>query len=351
MEAVHIIGVGGIGCAIGHALCTAGVQVTFVDTDAAKIDWGRRHGVRVDDLPPRPATFLAFSDWRPPADGMIFLCTKCYDNAAVLEHVPHSAHLVPIQNGFDPLLQARGHIFEGIASFVSECVPHRTHTRITRRGKLHFGYRLSVIGSRPVVPRCIQILACSRIRVEIVADILPYKYTKLMYNAAIGPLASAAGLDNGQLLRRPRLRGLFFDLLRENYTILASAGLSLGKIGPFHPATVAAILRRPLIAHALAWAFYPSLRGTYCSMAADLPTGRTEIDYYNGHLIELAGDLPCPLNRRVYALIEWMQRAGIAPSVDEVLPLADAHGSESPASASGKIFIDNAPESYPINRK
>ena len=123
----------------------------------------------------------------------------------------------------------------------------------------------------------------------MVPDILPYKYTKLMYNAAISPLAAAAGLDNGQLLRLPRVRQLFFDLLRENYAILRGAGVPLGKVGPLHPHTVARILAVPLLANSLAWAFYPTLRKTYCSMAGDLPKGRTEVDYYNGHLIELAG--------------------------------------------------------------
>jgi 2-dehydropantoate 2-reductase len=341
MEAVHIVGSGGIGCAVGHALCTAGVGVTFVDADPDKIAWGRRHGVVVDRLRPRPAAFVTFEDWHPLADSTILLCTKCYDNAAVLTRVPASAHLIPIQNGFDPLLHARAHALEGIASFVSECLPHQTRTRITRAGRLHFGYRLSAAGCRTEIPACIRMLADSRqliaggrIRVERVEDILPYKYTKLMYNAAISPLASAAGVDNGQLLWRRRARGLFFELLRENYAILRRASISLGKIGPLHPSTVSVILRRPVIAHALAWAFYPSLRGTYCSMSGDLPASRTEIDYYNGHLIDLAGDGPCPLNRRVHALVKRMERQRIAPHperLEELLSEDDA-----PFSSSGR---------------
>jgi 2-dehydropantoate 2-reductase len=324
MDAVHVVGAGGIGCAVGYALCASRLPVLFVDADPAKIAWGRRYGVAVDALPPLPAAFVSFDDWRPPADAVILLCTKCYDNAAVLERIPSSATLIPIQNGFDPLLLARGHALEGIASFVSECLPHRTHTRITRAGRLHFGYRSSVIGHRPQVPLCTSTLIRARnivgrrIRVEMVDDILPYKYTKLMYNAAISPLASAAGIDNGQLLGLPRARALFFDLLRENDAILKGAGVSLGKVGPFHPSTVAAILRRPWLAHSLAWAFYPSLRGTYCSMSGDLPTGRTEIDYYNGHLLELPGETPCPINLRIYDLIKRMEREQLKPHLDLV---------------------------------
>jgi 2-dehydropantoate 2-reductase len=333
MEAVHIVGCGGIGCAVGYALCSAGVPVTFVDADSAKIAWGRCNGVVVDHLPPCPATFIAFADWQPPAEAVILLCTKCYDNATVLERIPSSATLIPIQNGFDALLDARSHAIEGIASFVSECLPRQTHTRITRAGRLHFGYRSSAVADRPAFPACLRVLierrwviaGSRRIRVEMVEDILPYKYTKLMYNAALSPLASAAGLDNGQLLRRPPLRALFFALLRENHAILQRACIPLGKVGPLHPATVARILRRPWLAHALAWAFYPSLRRTYCSMSGDLPAGRTEIDNYNGHLLDLAGDALCPLNRRVYALVKRMERERITPHVGVLEELNSDH--------------------------
>jgi 2-dehydropantoate 2-reductase len=150
-------------------------------------------------------------------------------------------------------------------------------------------------------------------RVEVVPDILPYKHTKLMYNAAIGPLAAAAGLDNGELLSMPLARRLFFRLLRENYAILHGAGVPLGKVGPFHPDTVERILRRRWVARTLSWAFYPSLRGTYCSMHGDLPAGRTEIDNYNRYLIDLAGTQPCPLNRGVYELIKRMERERLPP--------------------------------------
>jgi 2-dehydropantoate 2-reductase len=310
---VHVVGAGGIGCALGYALCAAGVPVTFVEADPEKVSWGRAHGVCVDRRPPLPARFEPFAEWELPTDGVVLLCTKCYDNAAVLARLPASAAVLPVQNGFDRALDRRGRL-EGIASFVSECLPRRTHTRITRHGRLHLGPRLRCPDPDPCHPALLEALARhAPFRVQAVEDILPFKYTKLMYNAAISPLAAAAGLDNGQLLSVPAARRRFFALLRENYRILRGAGVPLGVVGPFHPDTVQRILRRPVIARAFAWAFYPTLRGTYCSMSGDLPAGRTEIDYYNGHLIELAGDRPCPLNRRVYDLVKRMERERIAP--------------------------------------
>jgi 2-dehydropantoate 2-reductase len=145
-------------------------------------------------------------------------------------------------------------------------------------------------------------------RLVEVPCISPIKHTKLMYNAAISPLAAAAGIDNGQLLSVPAARPLFFALLQENHRILTAAGIELGKVGPFHPSTVAWILRRKWLAGLMAKYFEPSLRGTYCSMAGEIRKGRTELDNYTGYLLRLAERTgsPAPLNRSVFELVKTM---------------------------------------------
>ena len=224
----------------------------------------------------------------------------------MLEKLPSDVPLIPIQNGFDPLLDARSHSFEGIASFVSQCEPDRPWTRITRRGELHVGPR--AFGTKAQHPRWAGVNWAGVLYPTPVPTIAPIKYAKLMYNAAISPLAAAAGIDNGQLLSVPTARKLFFALLQENYRILSAAGIELGKVGPFHPRTVAWILRRKWLARFMAKRFEPSLRGTYCSMAGEIQKGRTEIDNYNGHLIHLAErtGTPCDLNRAIYDLVKRM---------------------------------------------
>ena len=321
MDRVYVVGAGGIGCAVGYSLLRAGVSVTFVEANGAKVDAGNRDGVRVDDRPPLAARFVPFADWQPSPAADVILCVKCYDNPAVLAKLPADARLVPIQNGFDPLLDAFGHDWEGIASFVSECEPDRPHTRITRPGRLHIGGRspdrpLGRPGANwPAFPDAGR---AERVRVVRVPVIGPYKHAKLMYNAAISPLAAAAGIDNGQLLSVPAARRLFFGLLQENYAILSAAGVELGKVGPFHPRTVAWILRRKWLAGMMAKAFEPSLRGTYCSMAGEIQKGRTEIDHYNGHLLRLAEKTgtPAPLNRAVYDLVTRMTAERATPRLD-----------------------------------
>ena len=317
MSAIQVVGVGGIGCAVGYALRAAGVPVTFVDANPRKVEAGRRDGVRVDDRPPLPADFMPFEDWNAPPGSTVLLCTKCYDNAAVLAKLPPTVKLVPIQNGFDPQLAAHGHEFEGIASFVSECAADRPHTRITRPGELHLGPRSQSPGT--AVPGFFRALSGNELfTTRLVPAVEPFKHAKLMYNAAISPLAAAAGIDNGQLLSVPTARRLFFALLQENYRILSAVGVELGKVGPFRPRTVAWILRRKWLAGLMAKGFEPSLRGTYCSMAGEIQKGRTEIDNYNGHLIRLADrhGTPCPLNRAVYDLVTRMTAERATPRLE-----------------------------------
>jgi len=334
MEAIQIVGAGGIGCAIGYALRVAGWSVTMVERSSQKIEWGRRFGIQVDQRPPISAEFINFDSWQPASDATVLLCTKCYDNAAVLERLTRSVRLIPIQNGFDPALEEWAHDLEGIASFVSECPAEKPHTRITRPGKLHLGPREQVgqsLRDRNCGCGATALLAAALRKgglfpvIEVTA-INPFKYTKLMYNAAISPLAAAAGIDNGKLLSVPETRRLFFAFIQENYRILSEAGITLGKIGPFHPATVAAILKRRWVARLLARAFEPSLRGTYCSMAPDLPRGITEIDNYNQRLVNLAGARPCPLNRAAVRIIKRMERERIMPHlgvIDELTAILD----------------------------
>lgn len=322
MDAITIVGAGGIGCALGYALRTDGRAVAFVETNRLKVERGNRDGVAVRGRGASPATFLHFDDWRPKPEEIVFLCTKCYDNPAVLAKLAPTVTLIPVQNGFDPLLEASGHVFEGIASFISECEADAPVTTITRPGKLHLGARTSAHGADPwLTELAVSLRRANLFPVVEVASIEPFKYAKLMYNAAISPLAAAAGIDNGQLLSVPQARRLFFLLLQENYAILSGAGIELARVGPFHPRAVAAILRRKWVARLLAWAFEPSLRGTYCSMAQDLPKGRTEVDYFNVRLIDLAGNTPCPINRAMVALIKRMERDRISPNreiLDEV---------------------------------
>jgi 2-dehydropantoate 2-reductase len=322
---IYILGAGGIGAVLAWGLAHEGYSVVLVDAHPGKVAEGRKNGVTVVGRGAQPVPFIAFDDWTPPDEGFVLLCTKTYDNPAVLARLSDDNFLVPVQNGFDPELERRHHAGEGIASFVSECERDRPVTRITRPGSLHIGGRRAITADeRTELASLATALGKSRLfPVEFVEDVRPYKATKLMYNAAISPLAAAAGVDNGELLTDGLAKKLFFGMLRENYAILKHAKIPMARIGPFHPDTVSMILRTPGLPAFMAMFFRPSLRGTYCSMAPDIPIGRTEIEAYNGHLIRLAKDFPCPFNRAAFDLVEKMTREGLQPERKYMRFLAD----------------------------
>jgi len=319
------LGAGGIGVALAWCLVKSGREVTLVDAQVSNVESGRSEGLTVVDHGTEHATFVAFADWIPPKDGVVLLCTKTYDNPAVLARLRDTSCLVPVQNGFDPELDKQSHPSEGIASFVSECMRDRPVTRITRPGSLHLGARRTVTTAEraDLASLAAALVKGGLFPVELVEDVRPYKATKLMYNAAISPLAAAAGVDNGELLTAPLAKRLFFGLLQENYAILRQARMPLARIGPFHPNTVSRILRTPGLPSLMAVFFRPSLRGTYCSMAPDISSGRTEIEAYNGHLIRLAKEFPCPLNRAAFALIEKIVRERLPPRREHLRYLAE----------------------------
>jgi 2-dehydropantoate 2-reductase len=331
---VHVVGAGGIGVVLAWSLARAGWDVTLVERRSDKIASGRADGLVVAGQTPVKLPFVAFADWQPPADAVILLCTKTYDSPAVLARLKTTRRLVPVQNGYDTILDSRDFAGEGIASFVSDCARERPVARITRPGSLHIGAR------RPATPEERGELASlaeafrqgGLFKVELVADVRPFKAAKLMYNAAVSPLAAAAGVDNAELLTDRLAKRLFFSLLLENHAVLRHAGLALAKIGPFHPDTVARILRTPGLPELMAIFFRPSLRGTYCSMAPDIGRGETEIDAYNGHLVRLAGNFPCPLNRAAVRLIRRITREGMTPRRSHLDDMAADLGSQgSPA--------------------
>jgi 2-dehydropantoate 2-reductase len=329
-DAWEIVGAGGIGCAVGYALARGGRRVTFVEKDPAKVAWGKQFGTQITGLPPLPTHFEEFRDWSPTPKARILLCIKCYDNREVLERLPPGQRVLSIQNGFDADLEMRNEPAEGIASFVSECFPGRAETRLTRYGSLHVGCRGAQTneGVSRVQELASALRSAGLFKVRVVDNVQPYKFAKLMYNAAISPLAAAGGLDNGDLLRVPAARRLFFALLQENYGILRHAKKPLGKIGPFSPGVVQRILACSWVARGLGWAFYPTLKGRYCSMSLDLPAGKTEVDNYNGYLLQLAGDYRASLNRLTYSLVKRMEAARTLPAISHLCDLEREYQAE-----------------------
>ena len=200
--------------------------MTLVERNVRKVSDIQRNGLHVNQEVVNDISIIHDIDFNPQDHDIIYLCTKCYDNQSALASVTSQPTIIPVQNGYCQI--PFGILWEGIASFVA-----RTASRIEAR----FGSRdpgSCILAGRHVRGRMGPVRQHARgFTVSYVNDIRPIKATKLMYNAAISPLAAAAGIDNGDLLANPLARKLFFALLQENYAILRAAEVPLGKVGPF----------------------------------------------------------------------------------------------------------------------
>lgn len=321
---IHIVGAGGIGVALAYALAQKGCDVLMVESDAEKCEYGRNHGLLVEGYDAIKLPFSSFDDWTSTDEALTLLCTKTFNNSEVLNKVANRNRIIPVQNGYDVELDRNPHFGEGIASFVSECERHRPLTRITRDGEFHLGPRRAVNEQETKVlsELASRLEDTPLFEVELVDDVLPYKATKLMYNAAISPLAASAGVDNATLLSDKLAKKYFFKLILENYAILRNAKKAMATIGPFHPDTVSKILKTPGLPEIMAVFFKPSLRGTYCSMAPDMGTAHTEINAYNGYLVDLAGDMPCPYNRAAVSMVNTITEQRLSPDYSHLFLMA-----------------------------
>ncbi len=315
---VYVVGAGGIGCIVSWALTVAGYRVCIVESNSTRRDWIGHHGVELNGwgtVRPQvvePTTFQNLIATR------VIVCVKSFDNLSIIPMVKHCRSVLMIQNGIDPRLDEIAHRTDGIASFIGEAERGTGRVRLSRSGNVYLGNSFKECDKQLLIMWQMVLFPAFRrlgICVKNVCDILPYRNMKFVYNCAISPLASAAGIDNGKLLSDESLRKLFLALLSENIRIMRSGGHALARVGPFSPDRVAAILSTPWLVRILGYWFERSLRGTYCSMSEDFASGRTELPQYIGYLLEMAGALPCPVNRLLHQEVMAMLERGSGPDI------------------------------------
>ena len=315
---VYVVGAGGIGCIASWVLSASGYRVCVVEADSCRREWISQHGIQLSGWGTVRPLMIDPANFQHLDVNRVIVCVKSFDNPTVIPMVKHCKSVLMIQNGIDPRLNEIAHRTDGIVSFIGEAEKGTGRVRLSRLGALYLGCAFknsakeaSALWLRDLCPAFRRL----GIRVSGVGDILPYRNMKFVYNCAISPLASAAGVDNGKLLSDASLRKLFLGLLIENIAIMRAGGHALAKVGPFSPDRVAAILSSPWLARVLGYWFERSLRGTYCSMSDDFISGRTELPQYLGYLLEIAGPLPCPVNRLLYQEVQSLLVRGFGPEI------------------------------------
>jgi 2-dehydropantoate 2-reductase len=341
---VSVVGPGALGCLHAALLSRAGVEVCLLDHRPDRARLLTEHGLTVedggcvravaavgartpssaevagpgavsapshgDDNAPPPATaadegvraptttaVICSADPRDlPQPDVLLFCVKTFQTEAAAHHAAPLAGpdtvVLRLQNGLaDP------------APLVAMAAPERVVLGTSGHGANTVGWgHIRHAGSGPtrlgpLVPsgmegaeRAAEALRPGFPDTEVVDDVLPVLWRKLLANVAINPLTALTGLRNGQLLEVPLLRAAMADLASEAECTAIAAGISLnGGQGL-----------------ALAEAACRQTAGNRSSMLQDVESGRpTEIEDICGAVVREATrlGLPAPLNQAMVHLV------------------------------------------------
>lgn len=319
MPSIAIFGAGTIGCYVGGRLAIGGASVTFI---------GRGHmaetlaqqGLTLSDLTGwharlEPELIRFSSDPAVVADAEIVLVTvKSGDTASAAEamapHLKASARVLTLQNGLHnaELLASRLPDHDVLVGLVPFNVAQ------IAAGHFHQGSEGTLQVER--TPRLDGTLkAFERAGLPLVqhGDFHAVQWAKLLFNLN-NAVNALSGLPlRAELLQRP-YRHVLAAAQREGLALLEQKHQPLARLTPLPARWIPALLDAPDSFFRLAanrmLALDPLARS---SMQDDLLAGRkTEIDYLQGEILQLADSLnrPAPVNGKLLQLVHAAEQGG-----------------------------------------
>ena len=325
---IGIMGAGAIGCYVGGCLAVEGSNVVFVGRERAKKEL-LASGLVLSDLDGGPDRVLPkdrielATDPAALSDCDVVLCcvksAQTAETATVLTPLlKKNTLVVSMQNGVrnaDVLRAglADSIVLGGIVGFNVVSKGDGTFRRATS-GPLviekRADVRLDVLAPA---------LSAAGFEVELVADIRPLQWSKLIMNLnnAVGALTDRPTPD---LLFEAGYRRILRAIMSEAIGVLRAAKEPTARLGPLPIGLFSAILALPtpilrLVASAQV-KIDPEARS---SMWEDLTRGRpTEVEYLNGEIVRLAGSCgaPAPLNARMVDIVhDAEKRAAGSPKL------------------------------------
>jgi 2-dehydropantoate 2-reductase len=310
---VAILGAGSVGCFIGGAWAAAGIPVTFVGRQKLAKDVDA-HGLTLSDytgwqahIPPGDVDYRCGPEALDQAQ-VIALTVKSGDTAAaalnIAEHGTPGATVISFQNGVsnvDVLEQGLGGRFEVSRGMVPYNVAYLGD------GKFHKGVAGDLYADRRAAVRVLaEAVGDGPAELKLSDDMLGLAWGKLLINLnnAVNALSGRTLRDE---LKRRDYRRVFAASMREGLGLLKRADIKPATVGPISPQSLPRIIDSPdwLFNNLFLkkWKIDAQARS---SMADDLAAGRkTEIDYLNGELVQLAEQLQrdAPVNRAIVDLV------------------------------------------------
>ncbi|MCL6417769.1 2-dehydropantoate 2-reductase [Aestuariirhabdus sp. Z084] len=310
---IIILGAGSIGCYIGGCLQAAGASITLLGRPRLQQQLGE-HGLLLTDwqgrnnqLSPDHIDFSVSETVLQDAD-FILVTVKSGDTAtaarSIASYAKANAVIVSLQNGIRNAATLQqylpGH------RIIKTVVPFN----VVDQGKGHFHCgtegNLAIEQQGPEAP-LIEALEKARLPVNRHTDISGVQWSKLIMNLN-NAVNALAGIPVREQLYNALYRQAMAACIQEALSILKAANIKPTRAGKVIPALLPYILRLPTgvfkrIASSML-SIDPSARS---SMNQDLQLGRkTEIDYLNGEIIQLAHslNLNAPINSLIVDLVK-----------------------------------------------
>jgi 2-dehydropantoate 2-reductase len=310
---IAVLGAGSIGCFVGGCWQAAGLDVHFIGRPGFAKDIGE-HGLILTDysgwearLPASQIDYRCDPEALAEAD-LIALCVKSGATADAAKQIARygrdGATIVSLQNGIsnvEVLQQELGNRFRVVRGMVPYNVAY------LGEGRFHKGVAGDLWAEdRAETRELAERIGSSPASLNLSADMLGIAWGKLLINLnnAVSALSGKTLLEE---LRERDYRRVFAASMREGLGLLDRAGIAPAKVGAVGPRLLPWVIGAPdwLFNNLFmkAWKIDAKARS---SMSDDLAAGRrTEVDYINGELVQLAERLgiQAPINRRIVDLI------------------------------------------------
>ena len=306
---VGILGAGAIGTVFAAALSEVATsvsilarepQASYLEVEGLEMTFSNGD---VRRYPPSSWSILRPGDLAPEVD-LLLLSAKASSTRELApiasQWLAPLGYVISLQNGL-------GHAHQlGLHCGHSRVIPAITTHGANRQGPGHThwaGVGEVILGNSGESPSdamqpILDLFAKASLHPRWSTSIDSEIWLKLIYNAAINPIASICGITNGEILSSPDLRAYASSIVQE-----------ATRMGHLHGADLPPLLEIEAgLDHILTMT-----SNNECSMLQDLKAGRkTEIESICGVLIETSEEhgVPIPTLRAVYALVRSLE-AGI----------------------------------------
>lgn len=297
---ILIFGAGGVGSVVGGFLARTGHEVALLGRPW-HIDAIRKNGLSISGIwgDYRIKAFDLYTSVEEikkagASFDLIILTVKAYDTERAVSELAglmgDDTMLLSLQNGLGNietvLKKVRPENFlAGRLIFGVEVLPGAAKVTVIA-DPIYIG---AVAGASPKLApgRLAVSMTNAKIPTEAVADILPYIWSKVIYNCALNAICTIHEMPYGKILEDAATRRQMEAVVRECYAVGLRKGV---KLAPATADEFIALLTGTLI---------PRTAAHYPSMLQDKRRGkRTDIDALNGAIARLAEEagIPAPVN-------------------------------------------------------